>query len=112
VKVQQQRDPEDELVREILSVAQGHLASSLQEKVARNHQFSSASWFRYGDTCSKLFFDFHRIERKRTPLKELKTEGGDITGQEDLAHYVRSFYARLYTSEANVPGTSEAQEVC
>jgi hypothetical protein len=69
-------------------VAQGHLADSLQEKVARNHQLSSASWFRYGDMCSKLYFDFHRIGRKRTPLKELKTEGGDITGQEDLAHYV------------------------
>ncbi len=60
----------------------------------------------------KTFFDFHRIGRKRTPLKELKTEGGDITGQEDLAHYVRSFYASLYTSEASAPGTSEAREVC
>jgi hypothetical protein len=84
----------------------------LQEKVARSHQLSSASWFRYGDTCSKLFFDFHRIGRKRTPLKELKTEWGDITGQEDLAHYVRSFYTRLYTSEASVSGTAEAREVC
>ncbi len=91
---------------------QGHQADSLQDKVARNHQLNSASWFRYGDTCSKRFFDFHRIGRKRTPLKELKTEGGDITGQEDPAHYVRSFYTCLYTSEANAPGTSEAREVC
>jgi hypothetical protein len=37
VEVQLQRDPEDELIREILSVAQGHLADTLQEKVARNH---------------------------------------------------------------------------
>ncbi len=87
-EVQLQRDPEDEPIREILSVAQGHLADTLQEKVARNHQLSSASWFKYGDTCSKRFFDFHCIGRKRTPLKELKTKGGDITGQEDLAHYV------------------------
>ncbi len=93
-------------------MAQGHLADSLQEKVARNHQLSSASWFRYGDTCSKRFFDFHRIGRKRRPFKELKTEGGDITGQEDLAHYVRSFYASLYTLEASALGTSEAREVC
>ncbi len=42
-EVQLQRDPEDETAREILSVAQGHLANSLQEKVARNHQLSSAS---------------------------------------------------------------------
>jgi hypothetical protein len=79
-EVQLQRDPEDELIREILSVAQGHLVDTLQEKVARNHQLSSASWFRYGDTCSKRFFDFHRIGRKRTPLKELKTEGGGHHG--------------------------------
>jgi hypothetical protein len=84
----------------------------LQEKVARNHQLSAASWFRYRDTCSKRFFDFHRIGRKRTPLKELKTEGGDITGQEDMAHYVRTYYAHLYTLEASAPGTSEAREVC
>jgi len=111
-KVQLQRDPEDEPAREILLVAQGHLADLLQEKITRNHQLSSTSWFRYGDTCSKLFFNFHRIGRKRTPLKELKTEGGDITGQEDLAHYVRSFYAHLYTSKANTSGTSEAREAC
>ncbi len=111
-EIQLQRDPEDEPTREILSVTQGHLVDSLQEKVAKNHQLSAASWFRYGDTCSKRFFDFHGIGRKRTPLKELKTEGGDITGQEDLAHYVRDFYAHLYSSEANAPGTSEAREVC
>ncbi len=111
-EIQLQRDPEDEPTREILSVAQSHLADLLQEKVARNHQLSAASWFRYGDTCSKRFFDFHRIGRKRMPLKKLKTEGGDITGQEDLAHYVRAYYAHLYTSEANAPGTSEAREVC
>jgi hypothetical protein len=111
-EVQLQRDPEDEPTREILSVAQGHLANSLQEKVARSHQLSSASWFRYGDTCSKLFFNFHQIGRKRTPLKELKTEGGDIMGQEDLAHYVRSFYTRLYNSDANTPDTAEAREEC
>jgi len=45
-EIQLQRNPEDEPTREILSVAQGHLADSLQEKVARNHQLSSASWFR------------------------------------------------------------------
>jgi hypothetical protein len=97
-EIQLQIDLEDEPSREILSVTQGHLADLLQEKVARNHQLSAASWFRYGDTCSKRFFDFHRIGKKRTPLKELKTEGGDITGQEDLAHYVRAYYAHLYTS--------------
>jgi len=88
------------------------MADSLQEQVARNHQFSASTWFRYGDTCSKKFFDFHRIGKKRTLFKELTTEEGEIKGQEDLAHYVRSFYTHLYTSEASAPGTSEAQEEC
>jgi hypothetical protein len=80
--------------------------------VVRNNQLSIATWFRYDDTCSKHFFDFHRIGRKRTLLKELSTEDGEVTCQEDLAHYVRSFYTHLYTSEANAPGTHEAREVC
>jgi hypothetical protein len=53
---------------------------SLQEQVVRNHQLNAATWFRYGDTCSKRFFDFHRIGRKRTLLKELSTEDGEVTG--------------------------------
>jgi len=111
-EIQLQNNSEDELVRDILSVAQGDLTDSLQEQVVRNHQLSAATWFRYGDTCSKRFFDFHQIGRKRTLLKELPTEDGEVTGQEDLAHYVRSFYTHLYTSKANAPGTHEARKVC
>jgi hypothetical protein len=79
-EIQLQRDPKNKPVRNILSVAQGHLANSLQEQVARNHQLSASTWFRYSDTCSKRFFDFHRIGRKRTLLKELATEDGEIKG--------------------------------
>ncbi len=91
---------------------QGHMADSLQEQVARNHELTIATWFRYGDTYSKQFFDFHHIGRKRTPLKELTTDDGEITGQANLAHYVRSFYTHLYASEAHAPDTTEAQEEC
>jgi hypothetical protein len=52
-EIQLQSDLEDEAVRSILSEAQGHMADSLQEQVARNHQFTAATWFRYDDTCSK-----------------------------------------------------------
>ncbi len=107
-----QSNLEDEPIQDILSVAQGHLTNSLQEQVVRNHQLSAATWFRYGDTCSKRFFDFHQIGRKKTLLKELSTEDEEVTGQEDLAHYVRSFYTHLYTLEANAPSTHEAQKVC
>jgi hypothetical protein len=111
-KIRLQEDPKDESIRSILSTAQGHMANSLREQVARNHQLSASTWFRYGDTCSKRFFDFHHIGRKRTLLKELSTEEGEIKGQEDLAHYVQSFYTCLYTSEASAPGTSEARGKC
>ncbi|CAK9271259.1 unnamed protein product [Sphagnum jensenii] len=112
VEIRLQEDLKDEVVRDILSTAQGHMADSLQEQVVRNHQLSASTWFRYRDTCSKKFFDFHRIGRKRTLLKELTTEEGEIKGQEDLAHYIRSFYTHLYTLEAEAPGTSEAREAC
>jgi len=45
-------------------------------------------------------------------LKELETDAGTITGQTNLAHYVRNFYERLYTSEAHAPSTTEAREEC
>jgi hypothetical protein len=77
-----------------------------------NHQLTATNWFKYGDTCSKQFFDFHRIGRKRMLLKELIIDDGEITGQVDLAHYVRSFYVRLYASKAHAPGTTEAREEC
>jgi mannosylglycoprotein endo-beta-mannosidase len=40
------------------------------------------------------------------------TESGTITGQTDLAHYVRAFYEQLYASKALDPGTAAAQEEC
>ncbi len=67
---------------------------------------------RYGDTCSKSFFDFHRIGKKKTLLRELETEEGTIRGQSDLALYATGFYAKLYASDATAPGTKEAQEDC
>ncbi len=80
--------------------------------MARNRHLSSANWLKYGDTCSKAFFDFHRIGKKKALLKELKTESGTITGQHDLIQYITDFYTRLYTSDALAPGTVEAQEQC
>jgi hypothetical protein len=72
----------------------------------------NACWSRYGDTCSKAFFDFHHIGKKKTLLQELETEEGIIGGQSDLALYISGFYAKLYTSDATTPGTREAQEEC
>jgi hypothetical protein len=88
------------------------LAEIYQDQVTCNQHLSSANWFRYGDTCSKTFFNCHRIGKKKTILRELETENGPVTGQSNLSQYVTDFYARLYSSEAHVPDTQEAQERC
>jgi hypothetical protein len=67
-----------------------------------------AKWFKYGDTCSKTFFDFHRIGKKKTLLKELEVDGGTIFDQMDLSHYITKYYANLYGSEVHARGTFEA----
>jgi hypothetical protein len=67
-------------VREILSDAQGKLAEVFQDSVARNRHLTAANWLRYRDTCSKVFFDFHRIGKKKTLLRELETKSGTIIG--------------------------------
>jgi hypothetical protein len=99
-------------VRSILSNAQGKLAEVFQNLVERNHHLSSSSWLRYGDTCSKAFFDFHCIGKKKTLLRELETETGPITRHNDLLQYITKFYARLYSSNVHSPGTAEAQAEC
>jgi hypothetical protein len=42
-EIRLQEDPGDEEVRNILSMAQGHMADSLQEQVAQNHQLSAST---------------------------------------------------------------------
>ncbi|CAM6016383.1 unnamed protein product [Sphagnum balticum] len=94
-KVQLQKDPTNVEVQGILSNAQSKLADVFQNSVEHNQHLSASRWLRYGDTCSKAFFDFHRIGKKRTLLRELETEEGTVTGQSDLALYVTSYYANL-----------------
>jgi hypothetical protein len=111
-ELQLQKDPTDMEVRGILSDAQGKLAEIFRASVVRNWHLTSASWLRYGDTCSKVFFFFHRIGKKKTLMKELETDSGTITGQRDLTHHVTNFYSRLYTSHTRTSGTAEAQDHC
>jgi hypothetical protein len=67
-------------VRDILSNSQGKLAEVFQDSIERNRHLSSSNWLKYGDTCSKAFFDFHCIGKKKTLLRELETEVGTIMG--------------------------------
>jgi len=80
VEIQLQADPTNAKVRDILSDAQEKLADVFQSSVERNQHLSSSSWLRYGDTCSKAFFDFHCIGKKKTLLWEFKTKEGIVEG--------------------------------
>lgn len=99
-------------MRGILSESQWKLAEFFQASVERNSYHSVAKWFRYRDTYSKTFFDFHQIGRNKTLLKELEVDGRTIFNQGDLSQYIIRFYANLYTSEVHASGTSEAQRRC
>lgn len=99
-------------MRDILSDAQGQLAEEFQVSVVRNRHLTLANWLRYGNTCSKAFFDFHHIGKKKALMRELVTDAGTISGQQDLTHYVTNFYSRLYTSDVGALGTAKAQEHC
>jgi len=107
-KIQLQSDRTNVEVRDILSNAQSKLAEVFQDSVARNQHLSLAKWLRYGNTCSKPFFDFHRIGKKKALLKELETESRTVTGQSDLTDYITDYYKCLYASKASTSGTKEA----
>jgi hypothetical protein len=102
-KIQLRRDSANKEVRSILSNSQGKLAKIFQTSVKHNRHLSSSNWLRYGDTCSKSFFDFHWIGKKKTLLRELNIESGAITGQNNFAQYITEFYSRLYSSNAQHP---------
>ncbi|CAM6007810.1 unnamed protein product [Sphagnum balticum] len=107
---QLQKDPIDVEVRNILSDTHGKLTDFFQASKVRNRHLSSATWLRYGDTCSKTFFDFHRIGKQKTLMRELESDAGTISGQLDFTHHVTNFYSRLYTSDASAPDTAKAQD--
>jgi hypothetical protein len=71
-----------------------------------------AKWSRYSDTCSKLFFDFHCVDKKKTLQKELEVDEMTIYKQTDLSHYISQFYANLYTSKLHSLDTTKAQRKC
>jgi hypothetical protein len=45
-------------------------------------------------------------------MRELETDTGTVSGQQDLTHYITSFYARLYTLDAGSLSTAAAQDMC
>ncbi len=99
-------------MRDIISDSQGKLAKVFQDSVVRNRHLSLANWLKYGDTCSKAFFDFHHIGKKKALLRELETESGTITGQNDLAQFITDYYTRLYSLDTLAPSTAEARAEC
>ncbi len=67
-----------------------------QALIKHNSHHLAAKWFRYEDTCSKTFFDFHRIKKKKTLLKELEVDGKIISNHGDLSHYITKFHAKSF----------------
>lgn len=84
-EVQLQSDPTNKHVCSILSKSQGKLVELFQTLVECFNHHLAPRWFRYGNICSKLFFDFHRVSKKRTFLKELDVDGMTIHKQADLS---------------------------
>ncbi len=78
-----------------------------QASVERNSHLLAAKWFRYGDTNSKTFFDFHQIRKKKTFLNKLKVDGRTIFDERNLSHYITKFYVNFYTSKAHALGMSQ-----
>jgi hypothetical protein len=111
-EIQLQTDPANVEVREILSDAQGKLAKIFQDSVAHNRHLSASTWLRYGDTCSRTFFDFHRVGKKKALIRELEMESGTVMGQNDLTDYITDHYKRLYASEASAARAEGARELC
>jgi hypothetical protein len=95
-----------------LSKSHGALANIFQSTSERSNHLSSSKWFKYGDTCSKTFFDFHRIGKKKTLLKELEAKGGTVSGQAILSQFITGFYANLYASKAHALSIQEVQNMC
>ncbi len=75
-EIQLQKDPSNEEVRSILSDSQGKLAEVFQNLVECNRHLSSSNWFRYRDTCSKAFFYFHRIGKRKPSCESWKPRRG------------------------------------
>jgi hypothetical protein len=51
-------------------------------------------------------------KKKKTLLKELEIDGGIISDQRYLSHYITKLYANLYVLKARALNTSKAQERC
>jgi hypothetical protein len=47
-------------------------------------------WYRYRDSCFKMFFNFHKGNHKRDVLiNELVVEGKTLSVRNELARYIR-----------------------
>jgi hypothetical protein len=54
-----------------------------------------------GTPTPKLSLISTNSKRKKTLLKELEVDGGPISDQKDLSHYITKIYANFYASEAH-----------
>jgi hypothetical protein len=60
------------LLKEKFSSSKGKLVKLNQKDLNKISRASSTHWLRFGDTCSKPFFDFHKRVHEKTFTKEFK----------------------------------------
>jgi hypothetical protein len=63
-------------------------------------------WYWYGDTCFKVFFNFHKGCHRRVLINKLVANGHVLIVQRKLDLYLWGFYEHLYLMKL------ENEEVC
>jgi hypothetical protein len=49
-------------------------------------------WYRYGDSCFKMLFNFRKGNHERVRINELVVEGKTLSVRNELARYIQEFY--------------------
>ena len=103
-----QREPQAQDAREIHAQTLAELEQLMMEEVDHHLNESTCHWFRYGDRCTKQFFNKFKDRMKTHNISELETEQGILTEQDHKLQYITSFYSQLYAKGEEGGGVDRA----
>jgi hypothetical protein len=83
----------------ILLASQARLTEDFQNDLLRSTHNMVAHWYRYGNTCFKVFFNFHKGCHRCVLINALVANGNVLTVQSKLDLYVQGFYEHLYLTK-------------
>lgn len=92
------RDWNDLSAWERLNLAQEKLEEVRMEKIERKKNYAGALWAKFGDKCLKDFFDFHKVARPKTIIRELQDGPRSLKSSGEISDHVHAFYKELYRS--------------